>query len=98
MIKTQILINQPVYLDLSILHMSKTVMYEFWHEYVKPKFGKNEKLCYMDTESFIVHLRTEDSYKHIAEHVKKDLKLQILKWTDHCLKEKIRKSNWINER
>ena len=74
MIITQILINQPVYLDLSILHMSKTVMYEFWHDYVKPKFGKNEKLSYMDTESFIVHLRTEDSYKHIAEHVKKRFK------------------------
>ena len=96
MIKTQILINQPVYLDLSILHMSKTVMSEFWYDYIKPKFGKNEKLCYMDTESFIIHLRTEDSYKQ--KMLKKDLKLQILNWTDHCLKEKIRKSNWINER
>ena len=38
-------------------------MSEFWYDYIKPKFGKNEKLCYMDTESFIVHLRTEDSYK-----------------------------------
>ena len=46
--KTQILMNKPVYLGLSILDMSKTVMYEFWHDYVKPKYGENAKLCYMD--------------------------------------------------
>ena len=52
--KTQILINKPVYLGLSILDLSKTVMYEFWYDYVKPKYGENEKPCYMDTNSFIV--------------------------------------------
>ena len=67
--KTQILMNKPVYLGLSILDLSKTVMYEFWYDYVKPKCGENAKLCYMDTNSFIVHVKTEDIYKDIAEDV-----------------------------
>ena len=45
--------NKPVYLGLSILDLSKTVMYEFWYGYVKPKYGENEKLCCMDTDSFM---------------------------------------------
>ena len=67
--KTQITMNKPVYLGLSILDLSKTVMYEFWYDYVKPKYGENAKLCYMDTGSFIVHVKTDDIYKNIAEVV-----------------------------
>ena len=67
--KTQILMNKPVYLGLSILDLSKTVIYEFWYDYVKPKYGENAKLCYMDTDSFIVHVKTDDIYKDIAEDV-----------------------------
>ena len=44
--KTQILINKPFYLGLSILELSKIVMYEFWYDYVKPKYGKKAKLLY----------------------------------------------------
>ena len=47
--KTQILMNKPVYLGLSILDLSKTVIYEFWYNYVKPKYDENGKLFYMDT-------------------------------------------------
>ena len=46
-------------------------MYEFCHDYVKPKYGENTKLCYMDTDSFIIHLKTDDVYKDIAEDVEK---------------------------
>ena len=67
--KTQILMNKPVYLGLSILDLSKTVMYEFWYDYVKPKYGEYAELCYMDTESFNVHVKTDDIYKDIAEDV-----------------------------
>ena len=67
--KTQILMNKPVYLGLSILNLSKTIMYEFWYDYVKPKYGKNAKLCYMDADSFIAHVKTDDIYKDIAEDV-----------------------------
>ena len=45
-------------------------MYEFWYDYVKPKYGENAKLCYMDTNSFIVNEKTDDVYKEIAEDVK----------------------------
>ena len=65
--KTQILMNKPVYLGLSILDLSKTVMYEFWYDSVKPKYGKNA--FYRDTDSFIVHVKTYDIYKDIAEDV-----------------------------
>ena len=63
------LMNKPVYLGLSILDLSKTVMYEFWYDHVKLKYGKNAKFCYMDTDNFIVHVRTDDIYKDIAEDV-----------------------------
>ena len=52
--KTEILMNKLVYLRLSILELSKTLMYELWYDYVKPKYGEKAKLCYMDTDSFIV--------------------------------------------
>ena len=63
------LMSKPVYLGLSILDVSNTVMYEFWYDYVKPKYGENAELCYVDTDSFIVHVKTEDIYKDIAEDV-----------------------------
>ena len=65
---TQI-VNKPVYLGSSILDLSKTVMYEFWYDYVKSKYSENTKLCYMDTESFIVHVKTDVICKDIAEDV-----------------------------
>ena len=55
--KTGILVNKPVYLALSILELSKTLMYEFWYDYVKPKYDEKAKLCYMDTDSFIVYIK-----------------------------------------
>ena len=61
--------NKPVYLGLSILELSKILMYEFWYDYVKPKYGEKVKLCYMDTDSFIVYIKTDDIYKDIAEDV-----------------------------
>ena len=67
--KTQILMNKFVYLALSILDLNKTVIYEFWYDYVKPKYGENAKLCCMDTGSFIVQVKTGDIYKDIAEGV-----------------------------
>ena len=47
--KTNIYMNRPVYLGLSTLDLSKTVMYEFYYDFVKPKYGRKAKLCYMDT-------------------------------------------------
>ena len=67
--KTQILINKSLDLRLSILDLSKAVMYELWPDYVKPKYGENTKLCYMGTDSFVVHVKRDDSYKNIVEDV-----------------------------
>ena len=71
--------DKSVYLGLSILDLSKTVMHEFSYDYLKPKYGQNVKLFYMDTDSFIVHVKTDGIYKDIAEMFKKDLALQIMK-------------------
>ena len=62
--------NKPVYLGLLILEISKTLMYEFWFDYIKPKYKQNAKLCYMDTNSFIIN-RTEDFYGDIINNVEK---------------------------
>ena len=58
--------NKPIYLGLSELEISKTLMYEFWYDYMKPKYNNNVKLCYMDTHSFIMDIKTNDIYKDIA--------------------------------
>ena len=63
--------NKSMYLGLSISDISKTLMYEFWYDYVKPKYEQNAKLCYMDTENFIIHIKTEHVYKDIADDVEK---------------------------
>ena len=69
--KTKVKMNKPIYLGLSILEISKTLIYEFWYNYMKPKYGDNVKLCYMDTDSFIMHIKAGDFYKDIANDVEK---------------------------
>ena len=59
--KTKVKMNKPIYLDIS-----KILMYEFWYDYMKPKYNDNVKLCYMDTDSFIMNIKTSDFYKDIA--------------------------------
>ena len=63
--RTKVKMNKPIHLGLSILEISKLLMYEFWYDYMKPKYGDNVKLCYMDTDSFIMNIKTEDFYKDI---------------------------------
>ena len=69
--KAKVKMNKPIYLGLSILELSKTLMYEFRYDYMKPKYGDDVKLCYMDTDSFIMHIKTEDFYEDIANDVEK---------------------------
>ena len=69
--KTKVKMNKPVYLGMSILDISKTLMYEFWYDYIKPKYQDRAKLCYMNTDSFVIHLKTEDFYEDIADDVEK---------------------------
>ena len=65
--KVKVKMNKPIYLGLSILEISKIIMYEFWYDYVKKKYGDMVKLCYMDTDSLIVNIKTKDFYKDIAK-------------------------------
>ena len=63
--------NKPVYLGMSILDISKTLMYKFWYDYIKSKYEDRAKLCYTDTDSFIIHIITEDFFEDIADDVTK---------------------------
>ena len=67
--KTQVIMNKLVYLGLSRLDISKTEMYEFWYDYLKPKYNDKAKMCYINTDSFIVHIKTEDIYNDISEDI-----------------------------
>ena len=59
--KTKVKISKPIYLGLSILEISKILMYEFWCDYIKPKYNDNVRLCYMDTDSFVMHIIASDA-------------------------------------
>ena len=67
--KTKVKMNKPIYLGLSILEIRKILMYEFWYDYMKPKYDDNVRLCYMDTDSFIMNIKTNDFCKDIANDV-----------------------------
>ena len=85
--------NKTVYLGLSIVKLSKILMYQFSYDDVKPKYGKKAKLCYMDTYSVIAYMIYT---KILQKMLKRDLILQIMNQNtiplrDHCLKKKIKK-------
>ena len=72
--KTKVKMNKPVYLGMSILYISKVLMYKFWYDYIKPKYGDRAKLCYTDTDSFIIHIFTE--------HFLEDISGDVERWFD----------------
>ena len=67
--KTKVMMNKPVYHDQAILDLSKIIMYEFHYDYMLPRYGNNLKLCYMDTDSRVHQIETEDFYEDIAKDV-----------------------------
>ena len=67
--KTKVKMNNPIYLGLSILEISNILMYEFWYDYMKPKYNDNVKLCYMDTDSFVMNIKTNDFHEDIANDI-----------------------------
>ena len=68
--KTSLTMNKPVYLGMSILDLSKTLMFDFHYKYIKPKYGKEAKLLFTDTDSFLYEIQTKDFYKDISGDVK----------------------------
>ena len=69
--KTQVEMFKPIYVEQALLDISKTLMYEFSYEYIKPKYGNQAKLCYMDTDSFIINIETDDFFKDVANDAPK---------------------------
>ena len=73
--KTKSKMSKSIYLGMSILDISKTLMYEFWYDYIKPKYQEKAKLCYINTDSFIIHIKTEDFYADIFVDVEQWLEI-----------------------
>ena len=69
--KTRIKMTKPLYLGMSTLDISKILMYEFWYHYINPKYGDRAKLCYTDTHSFIIYIKTEDFFEDISNNVER---------------------------
>ena len=69
--KTKVKMNKAIYLGQAMLDISKTLMYKFWYDYIKPKYGDKARLCYMDTDSLIMNIKTEGFYKDIAGDVER---------------------------
>ena len=65
--RTKVAMDKPLYLGMTILDISKTLMYKFWYDYTKPKYGDRAKLCYMDTDSLIPYIKTEDFFEDITD-------------------------------
>ena len=72
--KTRVKMTKPLYLGMSILDISKILMYEFWYDYINPKYGDRAKLCYTDTDSFIIYIKTEDFLE--------DISIDLERWFD----------------
>ena len=78
--KTKVKMNKPIYLGLSIWEISKILMCKFWYDYIKPKYNDNAKLCYMDTDSFIMNRKKQMIFMKISLMMSRiDLILQITK-------------------
>ena len=70
-IKARVKMFKPLYLGMSILDISKTLMYEVWYNYIGPKYEEKGKLCYTDTDSFIINTKTEDFFEDISHDVER---------------------------
>ena len=67
--KIKVMMNKPVYLGQAILDLSKIIMYELHCDYMVLKYGENLTLCYMDTDSLVYHIKTNDFYVDITDDV-----------------------------
>ena len=95
--KTNIRMTMPMYLGLSILDISKTTMYEFWYDYIKPKYGDKAQLCYTNTDSFVIYIKTEYFYEDIGNDVERRFDTSNYDENDKTplpIEKKKRKKDW----
>ena len=88
--KIGVIMNIPMYLSQAILDLSKIIMYEFHHDYIKHKYGVNLQSCYMDTDSLVYNIKTDDFYEDVASNVKARFntrKLQMQSSSPHGSKQ-----------
>ena len=82
---TKVKMNKPVYLSMSILGITETLMYKFWHDYIKPKYQDKAKVCYMDTTALLFILKLKIFTKTLLMMLKNSLihltMLKIIKAT-----------------
>ena len=69
--KTRVKMIKPLHLGITKLDISKTLMYEFWYDYIRSKSGDKAKLCYTDTDSFIINIKTEDFFEDISSDIER---------------------------
>ena len=62
---------KPLYLGMTILDFSKILMYKFWYDYINPRYGDRAKLCYTDTDSFVIYIKTEQIFGDTFNDVEK---------------------------
>jgi len=66
--KKRLVLNKPVYTGMAILEISKTLMYHFYYDYLKARYGPRCDLIYTDTDSLLLHIQTDDVYEDMKEH------------------------------
>jgi len=67
--RQRVTLNKPISVGFSILEISKLIMYEFYYDYLKPKYLDHCKLLFNDTDSFCCHIQTEDLYKDMSAKI-----------------------------
>ena len=93
--KTEVKMNKPIYLGQAVLDISKTLMFEFWYDYLKPKYSDKIRLCYTDNDSFIMHIKTDDFYKDISADVDKWFDTSNFNKNDNRLLEISKKKRYM---
>ena len=69
--------TKPLYFGMSILDISKALMYKFWCDYINPKYGDRAKLCYTDTDSFVIYIKTKDFFEDISNMMLRDALIHL---------------------
>ena len=74
--KVKVKMNKPIYLEMTILDISKIPIYEFLYDYLKPKYKENLQQCYMDTDSYVFSVKTKNWFRDISNDIEKRFDIQ----------------------